>query len=587
MARDHQRRAIAALPVGIAYFIAASIAVAVTRFDAGVAFIWVATAILTARLTTEPRRRWPYSIAACFVASAAATVLFGLGGAVALPLAAVNVAEATIGAMLLNRLVGRRAMLESHRWLIAFVIATGIVAPALAAFAGAGTTALLLGKPFVPNAIRFYTGHALGTIAFMPIAMVVMRGELARLVRSMKPEKRAEQAILMLFVLAISVLSFAQDAMPLLFLPLLPIVLATFRGGTLATATSIVIVSIVGGFFTIRGHGPIGLMDTTLGVQMQFLQLYIAVTMLTVLPANAELERRAELFRRLRDSEARYRLITDNSTDIVLNIDTQGRLRFVSPSIRQIGGHDPEALIGRPVTDLVHADDAARVVAAHARALADPAQISVSEYRGLTVSGEERWFETHSRSVVDEDGTVSGIVSAIRDITHRKAREERLSEAAMTDPLTGLANRRAFADALSALIARGGSGCVALFDLDHFKQVNDGHGHAVGDEVLRQFAAVARTSVRDQDSIARIGGEEFAVILPEATIEQARLICDRLRDSIAAMRVLIGGRTIAVTVSGGVSTYCAAGSADAALDAADKALYRAKHAGRDQLALAA
>lgn len=582
------RRSIAsAILVGAGYFAVTVATLRLTRFDGGVAFLWVANAILTARLTTLPYSRWIAPIAACFIASAVATAKWGFGPSLALPLAVVNVSESVVGAFLLRRFVGRRPVLDSHRWLIAFVAATGIVAPFLGAVFGAGSAYLILEQPFLTNALNWYNGHALGTLAFMPIFMLVMRGDAVRLIRRMNRMELAELVLLLGLVAAVSVISFIQDRLPLLFLPLLPIVLATFRGGALSTAASIVLLTLIGGAFTLEGHGPIGLLEAPTGARMQFMQLYIACTMLTVLPANAELERRSELFRQLRESEARYRLLTEHSTDIIVNIDLNGRLQFVSASVRQIAGLEAEALIGRPFKVLLHGADAARAMTDFRATIADAGATSINEYRSLNAAGEVRWFETRSRTVVDQEGAVSGVVSAIRDVTHRKAYEDRLARAALTDPLTGLMNRRGLNEELLMRLSAGGGGCVALFDLDHFKQVNDTYGHASGDEVLRRFAALARSSVRDQDIVARIGGEEFAVILPDATIDQARLVCDRVRRAIAGSTVKVDGAIISVTVSGGVTAYGGRSIVEDVLRNADRALYRAKNAGRDQLAMVA
>ena len=419
-----------------------------------------------------------------------------------------------------------------------------------------------------------------------PDAMLVLRGDLGRLVRSASREKLIELAALLALVSGVTVITFAQRTMPLLFLPLLPVILATFRGGALSSAASIVLISLIGGAFTLQGHGPIAMMDAPMGMRMQFLQFYIAATMLTILPANAELERRAELFRALRESEARYRLVTESSTDIVLTVDLRGVLRFVSAPIRQFSGRDPQSLIGLSATELLRPEDAERALAGLKATMASPDHVNIDEFRAGGL-GDDRWFETHSRAVLDDDGQVTGAVIALRDVTHRKSREERLAQAAMTDPLTALVNRRAFNTALATRIASGHDGCVAMFDLDHFKRVNDRHGHAAGDQVLRRFAAIARASVREQDIVARLGGEEFAVVLPDSSIEQARLVCDRLRIAVAAERFLVGNDVIAITISGGVAHYAHGDAGDDVLHAADMALYRAKSAGRDQLALAA
>ncbi len=587
MVKGRERRAAATAGLGIAYLLAVAGSVGLTRFDGGVAFLWIANAILTARLITLSPRNWPLPIAVCFVANAIVTATIGLGPTMAVPLGIANMSESIIGALLMHRFAARGASLGGHRNLVLFVLSGGLAAPLAGAIVAGTSSALILGSSFTTPALHWFTGHALGTLAFMPMAMLVMRGEARRLIARMGRAKVIELCGLLLFVTVVTLATFTQDEFPLLYLPMLPIILATFRGGPISTALSILILAVIGGWLTMQGHGPIALMNAPIGTRVLFLQLYVACAMLTVLPANAELERRADLFRRLRESEARYRLITEHSTDIVLNADPEGHLRFVSSSIRQIFGQEPAELIGQPFTVLLHPDDAARAMASFRRTIEDQGGTTINEYRAISPDGEVRWFETHSRAVIDDEGGVAGVVSAIRDVTHRRAHEERLARAALTDPLTGIMNRRGLDEELSARLASGAGGCVALFDLDHFKQVNDTFGHAVGDDVLRRFAAIARSSVRDQDIVARLGGEEFAVVLPEATIEQARLVCDRLRRAIGEARLRIDDQIVAVTVSGGVTRYAEGNSVSEVLRAADRALYQAKRSGRDQLTLAA
>ena len=125
-----------------------------------------------------------------------------------------------------------------------------------------------------------------------------------------------------------------------------------------------------------------------------------------------------------------------------------------------------------------------------------------------------------------------------------------------------------------------------MFDIDRFKRVNDEHGHDAGDAVLRTFADVVRRVVRDSDSIARIGGEEFAVLFPATAIPQALIVCDRLRVEMGRAVTVIGDEEIRVTVSGGVALVGRQGP-EFALKQADLALYTAKRGGRDQMALAA
>ncbi len=166
-----------------------------------------------------------------------------------------------------------------------------------------------------------------------------------------------------------------------------------------------------------------------------------------------------------------------------------------------------------------------------------------------------------------------------------------LERLARTDSLTGLANRRRFMEALDREADRyqryQRSASLVLLDLDHFKSVNDTHGHAVGDNVLREVAVVLRSMCRDVDLAARLGGEELAMLLPETGSPGARIVAERVRERIAAASHRAqSGRTFRVTASFGVATAASGRNGEALLQAADEALYRAKAEGRDRVVVA-
>ena len=166
-----------------------------------------------------------------------------------------------------------------------------------------------------------------------------------------------------------------------------------------------------------------------------------------------------------------------------------------------------------------------------------------------------------------------------------------LLRAARFDALTGLHNRGIFLEEFGreeARAARGGPAfSLAIFDLDHFKQVNDRYGHPVGDQVLKSFADVLRATVRPYDIVGRYGGEEFALLMPQTGKETAARVAERVRHELVARGVTAGGRRIEVTVSAGVASYGVDGADwDALLSAADNALYEAKNAGRNRVVVA-
>jgi diguanylate cyclase (GGDEF)-like protein len=179
----------------------------------------------------------------------------------------------------------------------------------------------------------------------------------------------------------------------------------------------------------------------------------------------------------------------------------------------------------------------------------------------------------------------------MHDISERKRLEATLNTMALHDALTGLLNRRAFMEALEGEMARfqrhRRPSTLLMLDLDHFKLVNDRHGHAVGDLVLAQVCATVRERLRRTDRIGRLGGEEFAVLLPDTEQEGALVLAETLRRAVAALEVLTPSGPLAVTVSIGLATF-KPGEHDAVplLSRADQALYQAKAQGRNRVAVA-
>jgi diguanylate cyclase (GGDEF)-like protein len=188
----------------------------------------------------------------------------------------------------------------------------------------------------------------------------------------------------------------------------------------------------------------------------------------------------------------------------------------------------------------------------------------------------------HLEALVFLVGSTLFLVAAMRERS-----EHRHRHAAHTDDLTRLLNRRGFVGLAGRMLERArvdGTCCTAIvFDLDSFKAMNDAHGHAFGDRALRLFADTANAVLRPQDLIGRIGGEEFAVLLPGSDVEAGRVIGDRVREAYAEASRGLGRGAIVCTLSGGVAALEDGESLDALLGRADRALYRAKQAGRDRI----
>ncbi len=189
-----------------------------------------------------------------------------------------------------------------------------------------------------------------------------------------------------------------------------------------------------------------------------------------------------------------------------------------------------------------------------------------------------------------EQGQTNGAVIVFHDITEQRNRQEALLRLATTDSLTGVSNRRHFLDQLDAELARlrrhGGQASILMTDLDFFKRINDEHGHATGDAVLSHFVHIVRETVRRSDIIGRLGGEEFAILLPGDGTNGARELAERLRRSFEINPTKVNDVYIECTVSIGISNLRADDTtADAPLRRADEALYAAKAAGRNRTEL--
>ena len=279
-----------------------------------------------------------------------------------------------------------------------------------------------------------------------------------------------------------------------------------------------------------------------------------------------------------RESAALYRLLADATSDIILKTDCRGFIVHASPAIQHLGISLPHMLIGPHIADLVHPACAAEVAGRHHAAIDGRHEGDWMEFPAITHDREERWFEIQIRRLVDEQGEVYGALSVMRSVEERRAYEERLFAAAMTDPLTGLTNRRAFIEMLRHMIDKEIEGCLALFALDHLKAINMSHGQAAGDAALVAFADVLRQNLRSQDIISRVGGESLAVLLPRSAPDDVEAVCRRTIDALAKVRLTADRGGFSITASAGISRI--ARSVDATLKRAEMTLFFAASTGK-------
>lgn len=287
-------------------------------------------------------------------------------------------------------------------------------------------------------------------------------------------------------------------------------------------------------------------------------------------------------------SEKRLRLIADNLPVLIAYVDRDRRFRFGNATFERWFGVAPERLVGMSIAQLMGEDAARQGAESLEGAFAGHA--TTCQMR-LLIGGAPRVLEGVYIPDLQPDGSVAGVYVLKHDMTHVKEVEEQLTRLARIDTLTGLANRRSFNETLQQALARAsrhGRGLsLAYLDVDHFKRINDSHGHGVGDEVLREFGERLRACVRASDLPARLSGDEFVVILEEiGSAAEAERIAAKI---VAAMRApfATGAGRLAVSASVGVALWRPGQGEDALLAAADGALYVAKANGRDGYAVGA
>lgn len=281
------------------------------------------------------------------------------------------------------------------------------------------------------------------------------------------------------------------------------------------------------------------------------------------------------------ESAALYLLMRDSAQDIVLRTDSAGAILDASPGSERFGLPSPAGLAGRNLCDIAAPGSAAVLKAKLAAALAGNNDPDWAEFAVRTGDGRESWFEIQLRGIPGGAGDAPGAIGVMRNIDQRLQHERELFTAAMIDPLTGLTNRRAFITMLGHLCEEGRSGCLALFDVDHFRAINLRHGYGVGDEVLVVVADLVRALTRKQDIISRLDGPRIGVLLPGATPERAQAICARIVGTLSEVHQQGGANGFSVTASAGAAPIL--DSLDETIKRAELALAMAKARGRNRL----
>lgn len=291
------------------------------------------------------------------------------------------------------------------------------------------------------------------------------------------------------------------------------------------------------------------------------------------------------------NEEFSFRDIVELAQDVVIvtkakPLDHPGpEIVYVNPAFTKLTGFTPEEAIGQ-TPRILQGMETSQLTTHQIRQSLErkqPIHVAIKDY---TKDGREYWLDMSITPLHDETGEVSHFVAIERDVTHQKMLEEKLKHMAEHDPLTGLYNRRKFFESLDShwddYRNDGTPFSLISLDLDNFKDVNDQYGHQAGDTVLSHIAHTIQNSCRTSDTVARMGGEEFAVLLGGLDLQAAFDVAERIRKNVAETLIDVGTETIWRTVSLGVSEIHPDDCEPCPLlHRADKALYRSKAAGRN------
>ena len=559
--------------------IATWLSLALTRSQDGVASMWITNGLIVAAWLLAPRAHWRALGIGALSAAALVHLALGDDGAMSVGLTAINGFEAWMIAFAIRRSVAD--IRDTSRLRTLSRVATTSTFLACMASATLATALFAYVADDDPWLVwwTWFTSHVLGMVTVATVTVTGLR--LGRRVLGGAGRRLDFLACVGLLVLTIGVV-LTQHMLPILFIAYLPLAFLTYRHGFAGVVAGTVVLAVVGGMAAGHGWGPFAMTaGQSVEARVLLLQMFVGAGCVLTYPMAVALADRRRLGQELAASKEELQAITDNVPVHIARLDAQERYTFANATLVRAIGLDRSQIIGRDIREIRAPDVYAQLAPYIHRALSGEPQ---SLEFHIQTSGRRIDYRSLFVPDVAADGTVCGFYSIAMDVSALKQAERELEALARTDALTGLANRRQLEEALAASVARaqrnGQALMMLVLDIDHFKDINDTHGHSVGDAVIREFAARLRECVYEVDLAARLGGDEFVVLIeytPQAEVGEAvaQRIGECLRTPIA-----VGDASLVVSSSIGIGIHFPVRSGERLVELADEALYAAKAAGR-------
>lgn len=570
-------------------------------FAGNFATFWPPSGIYLVALLLTDRRAWPVVIFASLCANLTSDVLLhGQKPWVSTGFWLANTTEALLGAWVMCRFVSATFTLASLKEAIQLVSLAAVVSSTVGATLGTVVNVLAFDDVIFSTTWRiWWVSDVLGVIIFAPVTLTLLslNGSVCQEGQNCRFGE-STVVFALLIVLAQFVLGHQIRPYAFLIYPMLMWIALQFEMGTLSLAN--LVLTLIAIWNTKLGHGPfVG--DRSIEEQILLLQSFLGVSAASSMILAAVVAERRRTTEAVQENEERYRDLLENVNDLVHSVSPEGRILYANRAWQMTLGYSEHELARLSIFDII--DPAEHAVSfERLQQILSGERVDHWEARLLTKSGRTIIVEGSSNCRM-ENGKAIATRSIFRDITKRREHECeldnyrcRLEEAnsrllllATTDSLTSLQNRRGFQSRMSEEVERAQRYdthlSLLLLDIDHFKQFNDTFGHPAGDEILKRVSFLLEQTARSSDFVARFGGEEFAIIMPNADESTALALAERLRETIhrehwkdRRISVSVGAATLSPGFP--VERECSDGSS--LIKAADEALYFSKQEGRNR-----